>query len=250
MVHRYVASTLGFAIVLIAWLAWRNREHPGQPVKSAAADAGGCDLPGPAGHVDRHAAAEAGDRNGPFAGRTNHAGPAVLVVAGRPTPYASCAARTARRDSLARGISASSYWCARLRWVAGSVPTTRPWHARICLPAWGNGGPGTGRFCNEGFVMWRGLGVNYEFGILEAPARVAIHFTHRLGALSPPALVLLFVTRGVLAQLRRSRPCAAPASAVWLALAMHDYRSAWPRSGSACRWPSQRRITVSQRCCC
>ena len=36
---------------------------------------------------------------------------------------------------------------------------------------------------SEGFVMWRGLGVNYEFGILEAPARVAIHYTHRLGAL-------------------------------------------------------------------
>ena len=31
--------------------------------------------------------------------------------------------------------------------------------------------------------MWRGLGIDYEFGVLEAPARVAIHFTHRLGAL-------------------------------------------------------------------
>ena len=31
--------------------------------------------------------------------------------------------------------------------------------------------------------MWRGLGVDYEFGVLEAPARVAIHYTHRLGAL-------------------------------------------------------------------
>ena len=36
----------------------------------------------------------------------------------------------------------------------------------------------------EGFVMWRGLGVDYEFGVLDAPARVAIHFTHRLGALA------------------------------------------------------------------
>ena len=31
--------------------------------------------------------------------------------------------------------------------------------------------------------MWRGLGVNYEFGVLDAPSRVAIHFTHRIGAL-------------------------------------------------------------------
>jgi cytochrome c oxidase assembly protein subunit 15 len=47
----------------------------------------------------------------------------------------------------------------------------------------------------EGFVMWRGLGVDYEFGVLEAPARVAIHFTHRLGAIAA-TLVLLLVTIG------------------------------------------------------
>ncbi|NNM14638.1 MAG: COX15/CtaA family protein [Gammaproteobacteria bacterium] len=34
----------------------------------------------------------------------------------------------------------------------------------------------------EGFVMWRGLGVNYEGGVLATPARVAIHFAHRLWA--------------------------------------------------------------------
>ena len=31
--------------------------------------------------------------------------------------------------------------------------------------------------------MWRGLGVNYEYGVLEHPARTAIHVTHRIGAL-------------------------------------------------------------------
>ena len=35
----------------------------------------------------------------------------------------------------------------------------------------------------DAFVLWRGLGVNYEGGVLQHPARVAIHFTHRLGAL-------------------------------------------------------------------
>ena len=34
----------------------------------------------------------------------------------------------------------------------------------------------------EAFVMWRGLGVNYEFGVLDNPARTAIHVTHRIGA--------------------------------------------------------------------
>lgn len=34
----------------------------------------------------------------------------------------------------------------------------------------------------DAFVLWRGLDINYTGGVLEHPARVAIHFTHRLGA--------------------------------------------------------------------
>ena len=34
----------------------------------------------------------------------------------------------------------------------------------------------------EGFILWRGIGIDYEGGVLDNPARVAIHFTHRLGA--------------------------------------------------------------------
>ena len=34
----------------------------------------------------------------------------------------------------------------------------------------------------DAFVLWRGLGIDYEGGVLDHPARVAIHFTHRLGA--------------------------------------------------------------------
>ena len=41
----------------------------------------------------------------------------------------------------------------------------------------------------EAFVMWRGLGTNYEYGVLDYAARTAIHMAHRLGAL----VVLLYV---------------------------------------------------------
>lgn len=34
----------------------------------------------------------------------------------------------------------------------------------------------------EGFVLWRGIGVDYEGGVLDLPARTAIQMTHRLGA--------------------------------------------------------------------
>ncbi|MCU7829445.1 MAG: COX15/CtaA family protein [Candidatus Thiodiazotropha sp. (ex Myrtea sp. 'scaly one' KF741663)] len=45
----------------------------------------------------------------------------------------------------------------------------------------------------EAFVIWRGLGVNYEFGVLENDARSAIHMTHRIGALAT------LITLGLLA---------------------------------------------------
>ncbi len=51
----------------------------------------------------------------------------------------------------------------------------------------------------EGFILWRGTGINYEFGVLESPARTAIHLTHRIGAL----VALLIV--GALALILRFR---------------------------------------------
>jgi heme a synthase len=51
----------------------------------------------------------------------------------------------------------------------------------------------------DAFVLWRGLGVNYEGGVLQHPARVAIHYTHRLGAIVA-TLALLFAA---VAALRR-----------------------------------------------
>jgi len=36
---------------------------------------------------------------------------------------------------------------------------------------------------HQGFVLWRGIGVNYEGGVLDMAARSAIQLTHRLGAL-------------------------------------------------------------------
>ncbi|HKQ13250.1 MAG TPA: COX15/CtaA family protein, partial [Steroidobacteraceae bacterium] len=45
----------------------------------------------------------------------------------------------------------------------------------------------------DAFILWRGLGIDYEGGVLDHPARVAIHFVHRLGALAA-ALMLGFAS--------------------------------------------------------
>ncbi len=41
----------------------------------------------------------------------------------------------------------------------------------------------------EGFVLWRGIGADYEGGVLDGPARSAIQIAHRIGAL----LTLLYI---------------------------------------------------------
>lgn len=43
----------------------------------------------------------------------------------------------------------------------------------------------------EAFTMWRGLGVNYEGGVLDNRARVTIHYFHRVGALVVTVALLL-----------------------------------------------------------
>lgn len=53
----------------------------------------------------------------------------------------------------------------------------------------------------EGFVLWRGIGINYEYGVLDHPARVAIHMAHRLGAV----VVFIWLAGLAYALARRSR---------------------------------------------
>ncbi len=66
----------------------------------------------------------------------------------------------------------------------------------------------------DAFVLWRGLGVNYEGGVLQHPARVAIHFTHRLGALAASAALIL----AAVSALRRRGGRAAARVAAWAVL--------------------------------
>lgn len=65
----------------------------------------------------------------------------------------------------------------------------------------------------EAFVLWRGLGRNYEGGVLELPARVAIQFAHRIGAV---VLTLLLVAIALRA---RRRPATARAAG-WVLAAL------------------------------
>ena len=53
------------------------------------------------------------------------------------------------------------------------------------------------------YVLWRDLDINYEGGVLDNPARVAIHLTHRIGAM---VASLLLLVAALVALRLRNRP--------------------------------------------
>jgi cytochrome c oxidase assembly protein subunit 15 len=44
---------------------------------------------------------------------------------------------------------------------------------------------------HDAFVLWRGLGIDYEGGVLANPARIAIHVTHRIGAIVAGSILII-----------------------------------------------------------
>jgi len=84
----------------------------------------------------------------------------------------------------------------------------------------------------DAFVLWRGLGIDYEGGVLDAPARVAIHYVHRIGAY---VVTVLLVTLAIAAWRRaRTLPVQLCAVAVLaalllqLAIGMNLIWQGWP----------------------
>jgi heme a synthase len=68
------------------------------------------------------------------------------------------------------------------------------------------------------FVLWRGLGTSYEGGVLDNSARIAIHLTHRMGALA--TTVALALAAFVVLRQRGVAAAHAPALAVLGALTL------------------------------
>jgi heme a synthase len=66
------------------------------------------------------------------------------------------------------------------------------------------------------FVIWRPLGIDYQGGVLSNPARAAIHFTHRLGALVTTCVLIA----AVVAALRQRERVRARIAAVVVLLAL------------------------------
>ena len=190
MVHRYVATTLGFTITLLALLAWLNRRAPGQPVTLPIALLGVVIFQGLLGMWTVTLLLKPLIVMGHLLGGLTTLGLSFwLFLEYRRRPD------TGRAGSRAIVIPAFACLLILILQIALGGWTSSNYAALACpdLPTChGQWWPGQANFA-EGFVLWRGLGIDYEFGVLDAPSRVAIHFVHRLGAL------VTFLTLGLVA---------------------------------------------------
>jgi len=207
MIHRYFASTLGLVIVVIAALSIRARREAGVSVTFALVLLVLVVLQGMLGMltvtwllkpliVTGHLVGglttfamllwlwlskRAEDR--PVNGHTVLSGNRLVENGGRARVWAGLALAALAVQVALGGWTSSNY-------AAVACPDLPK-----CQDQWIPAAD-----YEDAFVLWRGLGINYAGGVLDHPARVAIHFTHRVGAVVASALLLIaafFSLRGL-----------------------------------------------------
>lgn len=209
MVHRYFASTLGFLILILAGLAIANRDDPEQPLALPIALVALVIFQGLLGMwtvtlllkpliVMLHL----------LGGLATFSLLAWLAMAPRPLPalprgtgegkdIASSKLHSSpppvaggglgggelRKLALA-ALIALAFQIALGGWTSSNYAALACPDFPTCQNEWW-----PPMDADEAFVLWRGLGIDYEGGVLDHPARVAIHFTHRLGAIVAAVLL-------------------------------------------------------------
>ena len=191
MIHRYLAGTLGLAILALALLAWRHRKQPDQPlllstlllglvIFQAALGMWTVTLLVKPAIVTAHL----------LGGFATFVLLWLLVLKLRPTDPL-----TSPRDLKTPQIHLWFALLVLILQISLGGWTSSNYAALGCteFPTCYGGQWWPAMDFREAFVIWRGLGVNYQYGVLDYHARTAIHMVHRLGAL------LTFLVLGLLA---------------------------------------------------
>ncbi|MEO8444712.1 MAG: COX15/CtaA family protein [Gammaproteobacteria bacterium] len=206
MIHRYAASSLGFVITLAAVFAWRNRRSARQPVALPLALLGVVIFQGLLGMWTVTLLLKPLIVMGHLLGGLTTLGLLAWLLLEERRRNADRQRRRLARPVLA-GLLVLIGQIALGGWTSSNYAALACPDVPTCQGEWW---PAEANFA-EAFVLWRGLGINYEFGVLDAPSRVAIHFTHRLGA-----LLTLLVLASVALWVRRRAPAARTAATLVL----------------------------------
>lgn len=178
MIHRYAASTLGLLIVIIAAIAIAARDKRSVPLALPVALTVLVVFQGILGMltvtwllkpliVTAHL----------VFGLTTLALLSWLWLTLRPRGRDADAPRLVRRWALV-AIAALALQIALGGWTSSNYAAMACPDFPTCQGSWW-----PSMDWRDAFVLWHGLGINYDGGVLDHPARVAIHFVHRLGAI-------------------------------------------------------------------
>lgn len=213
MVHRYLAAGLGFLILVMAVIALVRRQRINQPVILPLFLLALVIFQGMLGMwtvtlklkpiiVMAHL----------LGGMTTFALLVWLYLRTRPGPeYATAMPARPYRWLVLAGLAVLTAQISLGGWVSSNYAALACLDFPTCL---GSYSPPADYA--EGFVLWREVGVDYEGGILDHPARVAVHWAHRVGALVTAAVLAGIAVLGW-ARYRRLKP---PAIAVLAVLAL------------------------------
>jgi cytochrome c oxidase assembly protein subunit 15 len=190
MIHRYLASGLGLGILLLAGLAWRHRSRPAQPVLVPCLLVPLVVFQGLLGMwtvtlllkplvVTAHLL-------GGFSVLALLVWNLLAVRAGGTAPRLAAGGAVIGAAGLALVALAGQVFLGG--WTSANYAALACTDFPTCHGAWW-----PRMAFDEAFTLWRGLGVNYEFGVLETPARTAIHYSHRLWAAVTAAAIVFAI---------------------------------------------------------
>jgi cytochrome c oxidase assembly protein subunit 15 len=189
MIHRYLAGSLVLVCVGLVALAWRNRRDPQQPWRRPVVLLGLIVFQALLGMWTVTLLLKPLIVVAHLVG-----GLATLAVMSSLARWRSAKLPAVSPRLKTLGLAALAALALQIflgGWTSSNYAALACPDFPTCQTQWW---PAIADF-KEGFVLWRGVGQNYEGGVLDHPARVAVHFTHRLGAVLAALLIALLGVR-------------------------------------------------------
>ncbi len=199
MVHRYFASTLGAIIVALLVCAWRNRGYSAQPVKPVAVLFLLVCFQGMLGMKTVTLLLEPLIVTAHLLGGLSILALLWWLSLAPPPPPVAASEEEGLSKFAILGLAVLALQIALGGWTSSNYAAVACPDLPTCRHSWW-----PAMDYRDAFVLWRGPGIDYEGGVLTDPARVAIHVTHRLGAVIA-GLTLIAVGLTVAARSGRRR---------------------------------------------
>ncbi|HTB90478.1 MAG TPA: COX15/CtaA family protein [Steroidobacteraceae bacterium] len=177
MIHRYFATTLGSIILgLLAWALW-NRKARGQPLKAVALLFVLVCLQGALGALTVTQLLTPLIVTAHLLGGLSTLG-VLWWLSLTPERREMSSRELGLRKFALLGFAALALQIALGGWTSSNYAAVACPDLPTCQQSWW-----PHMDFRDAFTLWRGLDINYTGGVLANPARIAIHVTHRIGAL-------------------------------------------------------------------